>query len=133
MKERVKTEIYETVENEVRKQCMRFVKKRSDEGPKVKERLLKFLREELADAVVDAARPAALRVLETNFRRVEKEIVAAVGRAANPIQQAVDSIVSEHETQLKRSDAQRRRHVLASGEAALAALPRELSVGERAP
>jgi hypothetical protein len=133
MKERVKTEIYKMVEAEVRKQCMRFVKKRADEGPKVKERLLNFLREELADAVVDAARPAALKVLETNFRRVEKEIVAAVGRAANPIQQAVDSIVSEHETQVKRSDAQRRRHVLASGEAALGALPPELSGEESAP
>lgn len=127
MKERVKTEIYETVEAEVRKRCMKFVKQKLDEGRGVKARMLEFLREELADAIVDAACPAALKVLETNFRRVEKEIIAAVGRAANPIQQAVEGLVSEHETQVKRSDAQRRRHVLARGEAALAATPPELS------
>jgi GTPase SAR1 family protein len=127
MKDRVKTEIYESVETEVRKRCLRFVKQKSDQGPGVKARVLAFLRDELADAIVDAACPAALKVLETNFRRVEKEIIAAVGRAANPIQQAVDSIVSEHETQVRRSDAQRRKHVIASGEAALAAIPPELT------
>jgi len=126
MKERVKAEIYTVVEAEVRRRCMKFVRQKADQGPGVKARVLELLRDELADAIVDAAGPAALRVLETNFRRVEKEIVAAVGRAANPIQQAVDSIVSEHETQIKRSDAQRRRRVIASGEAALASAPPEL-------
>lgn len=123
MKERVKAQIYETVEAEVRKRCLKFVKQKYDEGRGVKARVLEFLRDELADAIVDAACPAALKVLETNFRRVEKEIIAAVGRVSNPIQQAVDSIVSEHETQVKRSDAQRRKHVIAAGEVALTSIP----------
>ena len=131
LKERVKSEIYKTVEDEVRKGCQKFVRRNADVGRGVRDRMLTFLREDLADAIVDAARPAALKVLETNFRRVEKEIVAALAQVDNPIQQAVDSIVSEHQTQVQRSDAQRRGQILAKGDAALLALPPELESSEQ--
>lgn len=123
LKERVKTDIYAHVEGEVRKKCQAFVKRGAAQGTGVRDRMLSFFRDELAEAIVEAARPAALKVLETNFRRVEKEITAALGRVDNPIQQAVNSIVSEHETQVKRSDAQRRSHVIATGSDILAAIP----------
>lgn len=131
LKESVKTEIYSSVEDEVRKGCQRFINRKVNgrsaaEGAGVRDRMLTFLREELADAIVDVAKPAALKVLEANFRRVEKEIAAALAQVENPIQQAVDSIVSEHQTHVQRSDAQRRGQVLAKGSAALAALPLEL-------
>ncbi|MGN6110782.1 MAG: dynamin family protein [Kofleriaceae bacterium] len=125
LKERVKTDIYAHVEGEVRKKCQAFVRRGAAEGAGVRDRMLSFMRDELADAIVEAARPAALKVLETNFRRVEKEITAALGRVDNPIQQAVNCIVSEHETQVKRSDAQRRTHVVAKGSEILSAIPTE--------
>ncbi|MCE9575773.1 MAG: dynamin family protein [Deltaproteobacteria bacterium] len=125
LKERVKSEIYEYVESEVRKGCQSFVRRKSDVGRGVRDRMLDFLRDDLADAIVDAARPAAQKVLETNFKRVEKEISEALARVQNPIQQAVDSIVSEHETHVRRSDAQRRVQVLAKGNAVLESAPPE--------
>ena len=123
LKERVKTDIYAHVEAEVRKGCQTFVRRSRDVGPGVRNRMITFLREDLADAIVTAAQPAAQKVLETNFKRVEKEIMEALSRVPNPIQQAVDSIVSEHETHVRRSDAQRRGQVLTQGGAVLESAP----------
>jgi hypothetical protein len=125
LKESVKVEIYRSIEIEVRRRCQQFVKQRLDGGIGVANRVLEFVKD-LPESVVAVVRPAASNVFEANFRRVEAEILTALGRVSNPIRQAVDSIVSEHETQRRHSDAERSRHILNAGLAALETLPREL-------
>jgi len=124
LRESVRTGPYSAVEDEVRKQCQRFVNEKKDAGTGVKNRILELLGEELARHVVDAARPAARKVLEKRFRIVEREVTEALERIPDPIAAAVNAIVNAHEVSIRRSDAKRRAAVLATGERLLAALPR---------
>lgn len=122
LKESVKTELYGAVEDEIRKQCQRFVKSTEDRGAGVKNRIFDLLANDLADNVVNAAHPVAQRVLESHYRRVEREVSEALNRVPDPIEAAVAAIVDAHESHLRRSDAQKRRTVIESGETLLADL-----------
>lgn len=123
LKEAVKTQLYAAVEAEVRKRCSRFVKSNQDVGRGVRDRMLAFLGNDLADAVVDTAKPIAQRVLTANYTKVAEEIKDALKSVENPLQTAMNAIVSDHEAHIRRSDAQKRRSVLARVEAAMAAMP----------
>lgn len=122
LRERVKQELYAHVEGEVRKQCNKFIVSKRDVGTGTKNRILEFLRNELAEAVVAAARPAALRVLETNYRIVEREIVGAFQKVPDPVGTSVEAIAAAYGDTIKRSDAQKRRGVLEDGERLLSML-----------
>ncbi|MCA9604137.1 MAG: dynamin family protein [Myxococcales bacterium] len=115
LKEAVKAELFDEVNNKVARRCKRFVESRKDIGTGVQARMHELL-EELADDVVKYAQPAAIKVLTTNYREVDEEITKAFGAYPNPIDQSVDAIVSDHEMYRRRSDAQRRRHVIARTE-----------------
>jgi predicted GTPase len=128
--ESLKTELYGAVEDEIRKQCQRFVKDSRDNGSGVKDRIFDLLGNELADSVVNAAHPVARRVLESHYRRVEREVSEALNRVPDPIEAAVAAIVDAHESHVRRSDAQKRRSVIAAGEALLKAL--ETTIGNAA-
>lgn len=121
LKEAVKAELFEQVNVQVAKQCKRFVDSRRDIGPGVQDRMHEFLAE-LADMVVGAAQPAASNVLTNNYQAVVRKITQAFSAYPNPIDQSAAAIVSDHETYRRRSDAQRRRHVIGKTELLLSEL-----------
>jgi predicted GTPase len=130
LKARVKQELFREVEGEVRKRCRQFVDAKRDVGRGTKDRILEFIRDDLTDAVVEAAKPQAAGVLEANYRRVEKEIQTAFRRVPNPVESAIKAIASGHEEALRRSDAQRRKAVLARGEELIRTMPPDSSARE---
>ncbi|MBX3245558.1 MAG: dynamin family protein [Myxococcales bacterium] len=121
LKAAVKAELFDEINGEVARLCKHFVEKKKDVGSGVQSRMRDLL-DELADAVVKSAQPAAIKVLTTNYRAVDREISTAFANYPNPIDQAVNAIVSDHETYRRRSDAQRRRHVITRTEELLAQL-----------
>lgn len=122
LKESVKTQLFGAVEEAVRLECQKFVKASKDRGAGVKARLFDLLADDLAESVVNAARPAAQRILDAHFRTVEREVSEALNRIPDPIESAVAAIVDAHQSHLRRSDAQKRRQVIEEGEGLAASL-----------
>ncbi|WP_158625242.1 dynamin family protein [Corallococcus terminator] len=124
LKETVKLELYKQVEKAVRSHCQAFVKSGEAEGAGVLSRMIEFLDDNLGPSVVDAARPKAKEVLLRNYEKVRDDIRSVFRQRSNPIQMAVSTLVDSHEEHVRRSDAQRRKTVLARGRTLLAACPR---------
>jgi hypothetical protein len=124
LKETVKLELYKQVEKAVRSRCQAFVKSGEAEGAGVLSRMIEFLDDNLGPSVVEAARPKAKDVLLRNYEKVRDDIRSVFRQRANPIQMAVSALVDSHEEHVRRSDAQRRKAVLARGRTLLAACPR---------
>lgn len=124
LKETVKLELYKQVEKAVRSRCQAFVKSGEAEGAGVLSRMIEFLDDNLGPSVVEAARPKAKDVLLRNYEKVRDDIRSVFRQRSNPIQMAVSALVDSHEEHLRRSDAQRRKAVLARGRTLLAACPR---------
>ena len=122
LRERVKLQLYEKVEERVRTRCNKFVKDGSDVGIGVKSRILEFL-DDLTDAVIEAASPVAIKVLTNNYEQVALEITAALKKHRNPIDTAFEEIVDHNEKRLLRTDARARRKVLDEADRVLASLP----------
>lgn len=118
VRQAVKQEIYRVVAAEVSQHCEAFVGRGLAQGRGVQARTLAAF-EELADLVVDAARPAAQRVLEQNFQRIERQLTTVFERMPDPVGHAVDTLLAEQGI----GAPERARTVVAQGRAALAALP----------
>ena len=112
LKNRVRTELNEKVAVVVHRRCKHFVRKKQDVGVGVKNRMHKYLRRKLAPAVIAAAKPVALEVLDRNYRVVAEEVREKFNERPNPIDAAVDAIVSAEEQFIRRSDAQKRKSVI---------------------
>ena len=125
LKAKVRTQLASKVQDRVRKRCLKFCEERKNEGPGVKARILKLFREDLTDAVVEVATPAAVGVLKSNYANVEADITGIFGKLENPLDSAKRQILSSHEERLRRSDKQKQKSVLASVDGALAAVPTE--------
>jgi len=123
LKETVKRELYKHVEKAVRNRCEAFVKSGEAEGAGVHKRMIEFLDENLGPVVVEVAAPKAKDVLLRNYDKVCNDIRAVFRQRANPIQMAVSALVDSHEDHVRRSDAQRRKAVLARGRKLLKASP----------
>lgn len=124
LKEAVKLELYKQVEKAVRSRCQAFVKSGEAEGVGVLSRMIEFLDDNLGPAVVEVAKPKAKDVLLRNYDKVHDDIRSVFRQRANPIQMAVSALVDSHEEHVRRSDAQRRKAILARGRTLLAACPK---------
>ena len=113
LKAAVKADLFKKVNKKVERRCKKFVDQQEDVGRGVQERIHGML-DELAGEVVDAARPTAIKVLTQRYMDVEEEIRSAFEEYPNPIDQAVDAIVSQHEDYRRRSDAQKRGKIIAA-------------------
>jgi hypothetical protein len=104
----VKEELYEKLEKEVRRRCEAFVKKGEDRGAGVKERMLEMLAQ-LADGVVDAASPAARKLLMKRYSEVEGEIRATFDKYRNPVDVALQELIGAPPSteQMKNLEKQR--------------------------
>jgi hypothetical protein len=121
LRERVKRALHACIDEEVRRQCSAFVRQGRADGRGVKARLDELLGEELPCAIAAAAEPAILEVLVTNFRRVERDLVAAFERDGDPVQQALDCLLASAAS--LADDASAREAALARATIAIASAP----------
>lgn len=122
LRDQVKNTLVKKVEGPIRRKCQKFVEDNYDRGGGVKNRILDLFRQ-LADDATEAASVPAVEILTARFREVETEILAVFNQHTDPLTSAADAIVASHELRIKRSDAQRRKKVLAEAETVLAACP----------
>lgn len=112
------------MEKAVRNCCETFVQSGRAEGIGVLKRMIEFLDDHLGPSVVKVAKPKAKDVLLHNYSKVHEDIRSVFRQRANPIQMAVSALVGSHEEHVRRSDAQRRKAVLAGGRALLDVIPK---------
>ncbi|QVL33864.1 dynamin family protein [Telmatocola sphagniphila] len=122
LRDQVKNTLIRKVEGPIRKKCEKFVKDNEDRGSGVKVRILGLFNQLARDAT-EAASVPAIEILTAQFREVEKEILVVFEQHTDPLTSAADSIVASHELRVKRSDAQKRKKVLADVDAVLTACP----------
>lgn len=118
LRKEINSRLVRKIETPIRRRCRAFVENGQAQGQGVKQNILKLFTS-LAHEVTDAAvGPTEMILLET-FQDVEKEILAVLGRNPDPLDSARDAIIEAHENYVKRSDAQRRRQILADIETIL--------------
>jgi predicted GTPase len=123
LKKKVRDQLYSKLVDRVRACCDAFIQRRAHEGPGVKQRILEFFKDELAQDVTEIAQPAAKKILLRNYTEVRTEILERFDAYKNPIDRARDALVVSHEEGVRRSDAQKRRKVLGEIDGALASMP----------
>lgn len=122
----VKSELYEKLEKKVRQRCRQFVDSGGDRGTGVKTRMLEML-DELADLVVEAARPAAQEVLTRRYRQVEEEIRAKFDKFRNPVDAAANELLGEPLTTEQKKNAEKQQRVARQAKDLLKSLPAQAS------
>lgn len=122
LREEVKNNLIRQIEGPIRRKCREFVRRNDHVGTGVKLRILDLFRQ-LADDATEAASGPAVEILTSCFHAVEQEILAVFKHHQDPLSSAADAIVASHELRLKRSDARRRKQILAEVETVLTACP----------
>jgi hypothetical protein len=126
LKKKVRSQLYAELVTKVRRRCEVFVSTKRHEGSGMKKRILEFFHDELAGAVVEIAGPIANNVLLENYNVVQTEI-SGYFAAYHPLDAARDAIVASHEDGVRRSDAQKRRRVLAETATIVDSMPEVVS------
>ncbi len=122
LRDQVKSTLIRKVEGPIRQKCKKFVSDNKNQGNGVRNRTLDLF-DQLADDATEAASGPAIEILTAQFREVEKEILAVFEQHPDPLTSAAEAIVASHELRVKRSDAQRRRKVLAEADTVLDKCP----------
>jgi vacuolar-type H+-ATPase subunit H len=122
IRDEAKAQLINRIEGPIKKQCDEFIRKNLQVGSGVKARILE-LYGSLADEVASAAKEPAARILQKLFKEVEKEVLEAFKEHENPLEAVAEAIVATQESNLKRSDAQRRRILAQVEEILTAVLP----------
>ena len=78
----------------------------------MKKRILELF-SDLALVATTAARDPAISILQENANRVRMEVQQELKKGGDPLQDTADLIIESHEARVRRSDAQKRRIVLA--------------------
>ena len=118
LRDEVKNQLIDCIEQPIRVRCEQFVADGQHLGPGTKWRILDLF-SEIAEEIVAAAKPAAKKIMLDLYQQVNEEIFEALESHTDPITQAAESIVESQENYLQRSDAQRKRRILASIDAAI--------------
>lgn len=122
LREKVRKELHTSVAAVIRKGCEAFVAESKDAGTGARDNMA-TLCDELVDKVANGVRGKAHARLLANFNDVEAQIRHHFKQMEDPIGAACDAIVARHEERQKRSDAQRKKKVVANLEQVLAACP----------
>jgi hypothetical protein len=112
LKERVKHALFESIEARVRKSCQSFVDSEQDRGIGVKDRMHSFFEGVLADAIIDTARPAALKVLSGNYVEVQNEVLAVLKALVDPVERASELVIERHANAILRKNQKERERLL---------------------
>lgn len=118
----VKSELSTTIRKPIKTACEEFVSNGSDIGPGVKARILELF-SNLARESTLAARDPAIRILQENATRVRMEVQHELNKGGEPLQDTADLIVESHEARVRRSDAQKRRMILAEVDSVIESFP----------
>lgn len=124
MRDEVKAKLIDRIEGPIKARCDGFIRSNRHVGTGVRQRILD-LYSEMPEAIANAAKEPATRVLLELFKEVEQEILDTLGEHANPLDEIAEAIVSSQETFVRRSDAQKRRRVLGQIDAVWKAVPQE--------
>jgi len=127
LKTKVKNQLLGRIESRIRKECQSFCDEKQHEGRGTKQRILKFFKDDLVDAVIDAAKPAARGVLLSNYEAVSEEIEARLKKYANPVEAACSSIIDSNEKRLERSDEKRKAEFMEALDKVMAGAPAALT------
>lgn len=122
LRETVRKELHAAVAQVVKRGCTKFMEEKKHEGRGARNNMADLC-DQLVDRVADGVRSRALSRLMENFQEVEGQIRLHFRQMEDPIGSACNAIVARHEERQKRSDAQRKKKVVANLEAALAACP----------
>ena len=122
LREEVKNQLIHRIEKPIREKCKKFVARGQHIGTGVKSRILELF-QGLAEDVTEAAATPALAILTLRYQEVEKEILAVFQQHQDPLTAAGEALVASREQQVKRSDACKRKQVLAELETIFAACP----------
>lgn len=122
MRELVKNELTKTIRAPIKQACDDFVVSGNHIGSGVKSRILDLFRQ-LAVQATTAAKEPAIRILSDRAVIVREEIQAEFNKGGDPLQDTANLIVQKHEDRMRRSDAAKRKTVLAQVEQALTARP----------
>jgi GTP-binding protein EngB required for normal cell division len=112
LREAVKQQLLDGVQEPIRRRCKQFAASEEASGRGVKQRMLQFFEDDILEIVVEAAKPAAARILKTNYANVKDEIVECFRQFSDPLADAEQKIIGTHLDAEKRSKAQRRARVL---------------------
>lgn len=112
LRNKVKHNLYERVEGQIRLRCEAFVRDGGDRGGGVKNRILELL-SQLGDIVVDAARPVAVDVLKSEYAPVEAEIRRAFEKYSNPVEAALKAIIGDDAIGVQKKTAERQLELAA--------------------
>lgn len=108
----VKQRLKDAIRKPIEDACHKFVSDGNDIGPGVKYRILNLFNA-LAKQATEAAKEPAVDILQSNYKVVREEIQTTFEQWGDPLQDTANLIVERHEERIKRSDAQKRTHVLA--------------------
>lgn len=97
LREEVKDKLGQQLPTVIGRCCRRFVEQRLDVGPGVRRRILDMLRDELTDAVVEAARKKATEILTRSYTEVCEQIQGVLKKLPDPLASAADAIAVAHE------------------------------------
>lgn len=111
LKERVKHALFEASQARIRKSCQTFVDSEQDVGRGVKVRMQEFFEGKLADTLIDAARPAALKVLKGNYTEVQEEVVGAMKTLVDPVDRASELVVERQASVIIKKDREQRQRI----------------------
>jgi hypothetical protein len=118
----VRRQLIRDIDAPIREQCRQFVAAGRNEGGGLKDRILGLLGE-LADHVIEAAGKAALGILLSCFRHVEKEIKEILANHQDPLAAAAAALLSSQEETLRRKDRVERKKIQDEILAVLASSP----------
>lgn len=122
MRELVKNELTKTIRAPIKQACDDFVESGNHIGTGVKSRILDLFRL-LAVQATMAAKEPAIRILSDKAVVVREEIQSEFNKGGDPLQDTANLIVQKHEDRVRRSDAAKRKSVLAQVDEALATCP----------
>jgi hypothetical protein len=118
----VRRQLIRDIDAPIREQCKQFVEHGLDKGTGLKDHILDLLAQ-LADHVIEAAGKAALGILLSCFRHVEKEIREIFDNHRDPLAAAAAALLSSQEETLKRQDRAERKKIQDEILAVLASSP----------
>jgi hypothetical protein len=122
LRDEAKNRLIDAIDGPIRTGCRLFVNRNAHVGTGVKKRILELF-SELAEQVPATAEKPAAAILTQLFREVVKQISTVFESRQDPLKEAAEAIVSSQEDYLKRSDAQKRRKILAELQGVLASCP----------
>ena len=117
LRRRVRQQLLEHIGNAIRRECSSFVDAGRDVGRGVKHRILDLF-DDLVPMVMKAARETAVRVMQSNYQAVERDIREAFDAFPDPIDNVSDAIAPR-----ERADLARRRDLATCTDEIVAAAP----------